>query len=136
MTYAMFNLKPEQRAIRDGVSAVCRRFGDEYWSTCDKEERFPREFHQAMASDGWLGVTMPEEFGGAGLGVMEAALVMHTVASHGGGMTAASSIHINMFGPHPVVVHGTQEQKARWVPRLVSGQDQVCFGVTEPDAGL
>jgi alkylation response protein AidB-like acyl-CoA dehydrogenase len=89
-----------------------------------------------MAADGWLGVTMPEEHGGAGLGVTEAAIVMHTVATGGGGMAAASSIHINMFGPHPIVVHGTKEQKARWIPRLVSGEDQVCFGVTEPDAGL
>ena len=132
----MFNLTEEQRAIRDGVAAVCRRFGDEYWAECEKDARFPREFHQAMATDGWLGVTMPEQFGGAGLGVTEAAVIMHTVASHGGAMAAASSIHINMFGPHPVVVHGSPEQQAQWIPRLVRGEDQVCFGVTEPDAGL
>jgi acyl-CoA dehydrogenase len=132
----MFTLNPEQQAIRDGVAAVCSRFGDDYWAECDREERFPREFHRAMAQDGWLGVTMPEQFGGAGLGVTEAALVMYTVAGSGGAMTAASSIHINMFGPHPVVVHGNPEQQARWLPRLVAGEDQVCFGVTEPDAGL
>jgi acyl-CoA dehydrogenase len=132
----MRKLSDDQRAIRDGVAAVCKRFGDDYWLACDNEARFPFEFHKAMAADGWLGVTMPEEHGGAGLGVTEAAVVMHTVASHGGGMAAASSIHINMFGPHPIVVHGTKEQKARWIPRLVSGEDQVCFGVTEPDAGL
>ena len=131
----MFDLTPDQTAIRDGVAAVCQRFGDDYWTECDREERFPREFHRAMAADGWLGVTMPEAYGGAGLGVTEAAIVMHTVASHGA-MTAASSVHINMFGPHPVVVHGTPEQKAEWLPRLVRGEDQVCFGVTEPDAGL
>lgn len=132
----MRKLTDEQRAIRDGVAAVCKRFDDEYWSACDRDARFPFEFHKAMAADGWLGVTMPEEHGGAGLGVTEAAIVMHTVATGGGGMAAASSIHINMFGPHPIVVHGTKEQKARWIPRLVSGEDQVCFGVTEPDAGL
>ena len=132
----MFNFTEERVAIRDGVAAVCKRFGDDYWVECEKEARFPREFHQALASDGWLGVTMPEQFGGAGLGVTEAAIVMHTIASHGGAMAAASSIHINMFGPHPVVVHGTPEQQARWIPRLVTGEDQVCFGVTEPDAGL
>jgi acyl-CoA dehydrogenase len=131
----MVDLNPEQVAIRDGVAAVCGRFGDEYWAACDRDERFPTEFHRAMATDGWLGVTMPEEYGGAGLGVAEAAIVMHTVATHGA-QTAASSIHINMFGPHPVVVHGTPEQKAKWLPRLVAGEDQVCFGVTEPDAGL
>jgi acyl-CoA dehydrogenase len=131
----MVDLNSEQVAIRDGVAAVCERFGDEYWAACDRDERFPTEFHRAMATDGWLGVTMPEEYGGAGLGVAEAAIVMHTVATHGA-QTAASSIHINMFGPHPVVVHGTPEQKAQWLPRLVAGEDQVCFGVTEPDAGL
>jgi acyl-CoA dehydrogenase len=131
----MFDLNGEQLAIRDGVAAVCRRFGDDYWAECDREERFPTEFHRAMAADGWLGVTMPEEYGGAGLGVTEAAIVMHTVASSGA-MTAASSIHLNMFGPHAAVVHGTPEQQARWLPRLVRGEDQACFGVTEPDAGL
>ncbi len=132
----MRNLTDEQRAIRDGVAAVCKKFGDDYWSGCENDTRFPFEFHKAMAADGWLGVTMPEEYGGAGLGVTEAGLVMHTVASHGGGMAAASSIHINMFGPHAMVVHGTPAQKSRWIPRLVAGEDQVCFGVTEPDAGL
>jgi acyl-CoA dehydrogenase len=131
----MFDLDPQQVAIRDGVAAVCRRFGDEYWAECDREERFPKEFHKAMAVDGWLGITMPEDYGGAGLGVKEAAIVMHTVASSGA-MTAASSIHLNMFGPHAVVVHGSAEQKARWLPRLIAGEDQACFGVTEPDAGL
>jgi acyl-CoA dehydrogenase len=132
----MSNLSSERQAIRDGVAAVCRRFDDGYWMKCEEEARFPVEFHRAMASDGWLGVTMPEAHGGAGLGVTEAAIVMHQVASSGGGMAAASSIHINMFGPHPLVVHATPEQKARWIPRLVAGQDQVCFGVTEPNAGL
>ena len=131
----MFSLTANQQAIQDGVAAACAPFGDDYWAACDNQARFPREFHQAMARDGWLGVTMPETYGGAGLGVTEAAIVMHTVARQGG-MTAASAIHINMFGPHPVVVHANPEQQARWLPRLVRGEDQVCFGVTEPDAGL
>ena len=130
------NVSPERQAIRDGVAAVCKRFDDAYWSKCDEEARFPVEFYRAMAKDGWLGITMPEDYGGAGLGVTEAAIMMQEVVSHGGGMAAASSVHINMFGPHPIVVHGTPEQKSRWIPRLVAGQDQVCFGVTEPDAGL
>ena len=132
----MFRLTEEQRAIVDGVTAVCRRFGDDYWVECERDERFPREFHRAMADEGWLGVTMPEAYGGAGLGIKEAAIVMHTVATQGGGMAATSSIHMNMFGPHPMLVHGSQAQKDRWIARLVAGQDQVCFGVTEPDAGL
>lgn len=132
----MFNLNADHRAIIDGVAAVCRQFGDDYWAMCEKDEHFPEEFRSAMARDGWLGVTMPEEFGGAGLGIKEAALVMHTVARHGGAMAATSCMHMNMFGPHPVLVHGTAEQKARWIPQLVDGSDKVCFGVTEPDAGL
>jgi acyl-CoA dehydrogenase len=131
-----FGLSPEQEAIVDGVAAVCRRFGDDDWRACDDEARFPREFYRAMAEGGWLGITMPEEQGGAGLGVTEAALAMHAVARHGGAMAAASSIHINMFGPHPIVVHGTPEQKARWIPPLIAGTDQACFGLTEPNAGL
>jgi acyl-CoA dehydrogenase len=124
------------QALREGVRAVVSRFDDEYWLARDEDGQFPFEFHKAMADGGWLGVTMPEAYGGSGLGVTEAAVMMHEVASHGGGMTAASAVHINLFGPHPIVVHGTPDQKARWVPRLVAGEDQCCFGVTEPDAGL
>jgi acyl-CoA dehydrogenase len=123
-------------AIREGVRSVVSRFGDDYWLERDEDGRFPHEFHRAMADAGWLGITMPEEYGGAGLGVTEAAVMMHEVASHGGGMAAASTVHINLFGPHPIVVKGTPEQKARWVPRLIAGEDQVCFGVTEPNTGL
>jgi len=126
----------DHAAIREGVRAVVTRFDDEYWLARDEEGKFPFEFHRAMADAGWLGITMPEEYGGAGLGVTEAAIMMHEVASHGGGMTSASAVHINLFGPHPIVVKGTDDQKRRWVPRLVSGEDQCCFGFTEPDAGL
>ena len=123
-------------AIRQGVRAVVTRFNDEYWLQRDDDGEFPSGFHRAMADGGWLGITMPEEFGGSGLGVSEAAIMMHEVSSHGGGMAAASSVHVNLFGPHPIVVHGTPAQKAEWLPRLVAGTDQCCFGFTEPDAGL
>jgi acyl-CoA dehydrogenase len=126
----------ERNAIREGVRAVVTRFDDAYWLERDDDGKCPHACHRAMAEGGWLGITMPEEYGGAGLGVTEAAIMMHEVASHGGGMAAASTVHINLFGPHPIVVKGTPEQKARWVPRLISGEDQCCFGVTEPDAGL
>jgi len=126
----------ELRAIREGVRAVVTRFDDGYWLARDEDGVFPHAFHQAMAAAGWLGITMPVEYGGAGLGVTEAAVMMHEVASHGGGMTAASSVHINLFGPHPILVYGTATQKQRWTPRLIAGQDQVAFGFTEPDAGL
>ncbi|WP_273453125.1 acyl-CoA dehydrogenase family protein [Nevskia ramosa] len=131
-----FSINPDHQAIRDGVGAVVRSFGDDYWLARDEDGVFPREFHKAMADGGWLGLTMPEEYGGSGLGVTEAMIMMHEIASHGGGMAATSSVHINLFGPHPIVVYGTPEQKARWVPRLIAGEDQCCFGFTEPDAGL
>jgi acyl-CoA dehydrogenase len=124
------------QALREGVRAVVKRFDDDYWLARDDDGEFPFEFHRAMAQGGWLGITMPEAYGGSGLGVTEAAVMMHEIASHGGGMTATSAVHINLFGPHPIVVHGTDEQKARWMPRLVAGEDQCCFGFTEPDAGL
>ena len=123
-------------AIREGVRAVVTRFGDDYWLERDDDGMFPHEFHRAMAEAGWLGITMPEEYGGAGLGVTEAAIMMHEVASHGGGMAAASAVHINLFGPHPIVVNGTPEQKARWVAAADRRRGQVRFGFTEPDAGL
>ena len=122
-------------AIRQGVRTVVTGFDDEYWLARDEDGEFPKEFHRAMADNGWLGITMPEEYGGSGLGVTEAAVMMHEVSSHGGGMAAASSVHVNLFGPHPIVVHGTPAQKTEWIPALVAGTDQCCFGFTEPDAG-
>jgi acyl-CoA dehydrogenase len=131
-----FRLSDQQRAIDEGVRRVCTRFDDAYWSACDEEARFPHEFHAAMAAGGWLGITLPEEYGGAGLGVTEAAIMMQAVTSSGGGYSSATALHINMFGPHAVVVHGTPEQKARFLPPLAAGREKACFGVTEPDAGL
>ncbi len=129
-------LREEQQAIADNVGKICARFDDEYWSARDEKQDFPFEFHRAMADAGWLGITMPEELGGAGLGVTEAALMMHTVTSSAGGYSAASALHLNLFGPHAVVVFGTPEQKERMLTPLIRGEERACFGVTEPDAGL
>jgi acyl-CoA dehydrogenase len=126
----------EQRAIEDGVGKVVDRFDDDYWSACESEPRFPHEFYRAMADAGFLGIAMPVELGGAGLGVTEAAIMMHRVTQSGGGYSAASSIHLNIFGPHAIVVHGTADQKARWLKPLIEGRQKACFGVTEPNAGL
>jgi len=126
----------ENRAIADNVKSICDRFGDEYWSAREEQKDFPHEFHRAMADGGWLGITMPEEVGGAGLGVTQAAIMMHTVTSSAGGYSAASTLHLNLFGPHAIVVFGTPEQKQRMLKPLVSGAQKACFGVTEPDAGL
>lgn len=131
-----FDFTDDQQAIREGVRAVVTQFDDHYWLERDDDGKFPHEFHRAMADGGWLGITMPEEYGGSGLGVTEAMLMINEVAKHGGGMAAVSTVHINLFGPHPIVVFGTDAQKRRWIPRLVAGEDKCCFGVTEPDAGL
>ena len=129
-------LSDDQQAIVESVDRLCTRFGDDYWLERDTSGEFPFEFHRAMADDGWLGIAMPEAYGGAGLGVTEAGLMMHRVARSGGAMTACSSIHINIFGPHPIVVFGTEEQQQRWLPGLIKGEYFSCFGVTEPNAGL
>lgn len=129
-------LSPEHEAIVDSVRKICDGFDDEYWSGKDERKEFPFEFHKAMADGGWLGITHPESLGGANLGVTEAAIMMHTVASSAGGYSAASTLHLNLFGPHAVVVFGNDEQKERMLKPLIAGTDRACFGVTEPDAGL
>ncbi len=131
-----FRLTDEQRSLVRAIGQICERFDDSYWLDLDRRGVFPEDFYQAMAESGCLGIAMPERYGGTGLGVTEATLLMHTVARSAGGMSAASAIHINIFGPHAIVVHGTEEQRARWLPPLIEGREKTCFGVTEPDAGL
>jgi acyl-CoA dehydrogenase len=131
-----FALTPEQLEIRDAVARLCADFDDAYWLKKDTDGGFPHEFHQAMADGGWLGVAMPEEYGGAGLGITEAAVVMQAVSQSGAGFSGASAVHMNIFGLHPVVVFGTKEQQQRWLPPLIAGQEKACFAVTEPDVGL
>lgn len=129
-----FSLNDDQRAIEEGVGAICDRFGDEYWLKAEVEHRFPHEFANAIIQAGFTGITMPEEYGGAGMGVTEAAIVVKRISRLGA--NASSSVHMNMFGPHPVVVFGTEEQKKRFLPPLIQGKDRCCFGVTEPSVGL
>jgi acyl-CoA dehydrogenase len=102
----------------------------------DKEGGFPHDFHRAIAEAGWLGICIPEEYGGAGLGITEACLMMEAIAASGAGMSGATAVHLNIFGLHPVVVHGTAEQKARMLPPIARGELKACFGVTEPTTGL
>ena len=131
-----FAATPQQEALVASVKAACASFGDDYWLDRDTTGEFPHDFHRAMADCGVLGIAMPETYGGTGLGVTDAALVMHEVANTAGGQAAASAIHINIFGPHPIVVYGTEDQRQRWLPELIQGNVKSCFGVTEPDAGL
>lgn len=129
-------LSPERQQIKEAVGALCDRFGDDYWREKDATHSYPIEFQKAMAEAGWLGITMPPKYGGAGLGITEAALLMQVVGNSAGALAACTTIHINVFAPHAIVVHGTEAQKAQILPPLIRGEHMAAFGVTEPDAGL
>ena len=131
-----FALTAEQEAIKSSVGQICARFGDDYWLERDRHGGFPTELHQALAADGWLGIAIPEAYGGSGLGITEAAIMMGTIAQSGAGMSGASAVHMNIFGLNPVVVFGTDEQKSRMLPPLIAGRERACFAVTEPNTGL
>ncbi|MER5756320.1 acyl-CoA dehydrogenase family protein [Streptomyces sp. NPDC002088] len=131
-----FQLTEDQETIRKTVAGLLRDFDDDYWMRKDRDHAFPEEFYAVIAKGGWLGLTIPEEYGGHGLGITEATLLLEEVARSGGGMNAASAIHLSIFGMHPVVVHGSEELKRRTLPRIATGDLHVCFGVTEPGAGL
>ncbi|MGW0354322.1 acyl-CoA dehydrogenase family protein [Nocardia nova] len=131
-----FEPTEDQQLIRSAVVELCRKFDDRYWMRKDQDHEFPTEFYQAIAAGGWLGITIPEEYGGHGLGLTEATILAEEVARSGGGMNAATAIHLSIFGMQPVVRHGSEELKRRTLPRVAAGDLHVCFGVTEPGAGL
>jgi acyl-CoA dehydrogenase len=131
-----FSLSAEQQQVRDEIGKLCAQFDDAYWLEKDRSGEFPHELHAALAAGGWLGIAMPEEFGGAGLGITEAAIMMQAIAESGAAMSGASAVHMNIFGLQPVVVFASDEQKRRMLPPLIAGRDKACFAVTEPDAGL
>lgn len=126
----------EQLSIRANISKLCAQFGDQYWLSRDSDGRFPHEFCDAIAREGWLGIAMPEEYGGSGLGITEAATMVQAITESGSGNAGFTAIAINIFGLNPVVVFGTKEQKERWLPRIIDRRDTACFGVTEPNTGL
>jgi acyl-CoA dehydrogenase len=130
------SLTPEQQDIREAILRLCVGFGDDYWLERDGDGAFPVAFHRAFAEGGWLGIAMPEAYGGSGLGIADAAVMMQAVAESGAAFSGASALHMNIFGLNPVVVFGTDEQKARFLPPLIRGSEKACFAVTEPDAGL
>ena len=131
-----FALTDNQQSIRDAIEVLCRDFDETYWLKKDREGGFPFEFHKAMADAGWLGVCIPEEFGGSGLGITEATIIMRTISESGAGMSGASAIHMNIFGLNPVIVFGNEEQRKRMLPPIVEGKQKSCFAVTEPNTGL
>lgn len=131
-----FSFTPEQDAIRAAIAKICEQFDDQYWLEKDRDGGFPHDLHQALARDGWLGICIPEQYGGAGLGITEAAIMMQTISQSGAGLTGASAVHMNIFGLNPVVQFGSEEQKQRMLPPLVQGREKACFAVTEPNTGL
>jgi len=131
-----FSFSVEQQTIRAAVEKICARFPDAYWLAQDREGAFPHDFHRAFAEQGWLGISMPQAYGGSGLGVTEAAILMQAVAESGAGFSGASALHMNIFGLNPVVMFGSDEQKKRMLTPFIAGEDKACFAVTEPDAGL
>lgn len=131
-----FRITPEQESIREAVLRICEKFDADYWLQKDRNGGFPLDFHAAIAEAGWLGICMPQEYGGAGLGIQEAALMVQAISESGAGMSGVSAIHMNIFGLNPVVKFGTDEQKRRMLPPLIAGKEKACFAVTEPNTGL
>ena len=131
-----FSLTREQESIRESIERICRDFDDKYWLKKDREGGFPNDFFDAMAVNGWLGICIPEAYGGSGLGITEATIMVQAIAESGAGMSGASAVHINIFGLNPVVVFGTDEQKMRMLPPMAAGKVKSCFAVTEPNTGL
>ena len=130
-----FETTDEHQLIRDAIQRICRDFPDEYWAKCDEEHTFPWDFYKALAEGGWIGIAIPEEYGGGGKGITEASIILEEVAASGAAMNGCSAIHLSIFGMHPVVKYGTEEMKQKYLPRVAQGDLHVAFGVTEPDAG-
>ena len=130
-----FALTEEQDMIRDAIRRICTDFPDEYWAKCDEEHTFPWDFYNALAEGGWIGIAIPEAYGGSGKGITEASIILEEVSASGAAMNGASGIHLSIFGMHPVVKYGSEEMKQKYLPRVANGDLHVAFGVTEPDAG-
>ena len=127
---------PEQQQIKEAVGRLCQRFDDQYWLERDTDGIFPEDFCRAIADEGWMGIAMPQQYGGSGLGIADAAVMAQTITESGAGNAGFAAIVIGIFGLNPVVVFGTQEQKQRWLPPIIKRQDIACFAVTEPNTGL
>lgn len=121
--------------LRQAVRQICARFPDAYWRDRESLHEFPWEFYSAFAVNGWVGIAIPTEFGGGGAGITEASIMLEEIAASGACLNGCSSIHLSVFGMHPVAVHGSQEMKEKYLPRIANGDLHVSFGVTEPDAG-
>ena len=123
-------------SIREAIQQITQQFPDAYWSECEKAEKYPHELHKALTDAGYLGIAIPEEYGGSGLGIAAATVMMQTIAESGAGIAGAQSIHANVYPLQPVVKFASEDQKKKWLPALLEGRDRSCFGVTEPNTGL
>ena len=130
-----FSENEEQRLIRESVRKLCSDFPDGYWEEHDREEKFPNSFFTKVAAAGWIGIAMPEQYGGAGKGMQEAAIVLEEVAASGAAMNGATALHLSIFGMHPVVKYGSEAMREKYLPPVARGEMHVAFGVTEPNAG-
>jgi acyl-CoA dehydrogenase len=130
-----FLLTEDQQDLQKAVRELAANFDDDYWAARDERHEFPTEFYDAFAKAGWVGIAVPEEYGGAGQGVAEAALMLEEIAASGAGMNGCSSMHLTIFGLNTVVKHGTEALRQEVLPAAADGSLHVCFGVTEPDAG-
>ncbi|KAA6414962.1 MAG: acyl- dehydrogenase [Lasallia pustulata] len=126
----------DQLDVREAISKICSHFPDEYWAEHDESGEYPHELHAALAKDGWIGIALPQELGGAGLGISEATMMLQTISQSGAGMAGAQSIHANVYATQPVAKFATEEQRKKMLPRLIGGEWRACFGVTEPNTGL
>ncbi len=131
-----FTLSSDQQAIREAITDICAQFDDQYWLDRDRTGEFPSELHSALSQNGWLGICIPEQYGGSGLGITEAAVMMQAISESGAGLSGASAVHMNIFGLNPVVVFANDDQKQRMLPPLAEGKEKACFAVTEPNTGL
>ena len=125
-----------QLEVRDSIAKICSNFPDEYWAERDENGEYPHELHAALAKDGWLGIALPEDLGGAGLGISEATMMLQTISQSGAGMPGAQSVHANVYATQPVAKFASEEQRRRMLPGLIRGESRACFGVTEPNTGL
>ena len=130
-----FTEDEEHRLIRESIKKLCSAFSDDYWEQHDREGIFPDDFFKVIADAGWIGIAMPEQYGGAGKGIQEAAIVLEEIAASGAAMNGATPVHLSIFGMHPVVKHGSEAMREKYLPPVARGDMQVAFGVTEPNAG-
>ncbi|RPA98459.1 acyl-CoA dehydrogenase NM domain-like protein [Choiromyces venosus 120613-1] len=130
------NFTESQLTVREAVFKICSKFPDEYWAERDETGTYPHDFHAALARDGWIGIALPPELGGAGLGISEATMMLQAISESGAGMAGAQSVHANIYATQPVSKFATEEQKSKMLPKLITGEWRACFGVTEPNSGL